>query len=426
MKKNLRLILLCIPLLIAAIIVGIFLVRFRSAGEVLLTGVTATDQGAYLLQAREVGARQIRLSRGESARLTLSPGGRYAAFTCKKDGHSRETLLFDLTQPRKPLLQLPQSAKVLLPLDDGSLLYIANDNLYRATKQQTTLLAENIRELGAVSGDGASIYCFRPVAENQLDLCRVDLSDGSLTTLLENAHHPSLQVVQDEAGQDIVICAQMHTYEFTAYDLVLDTLEEADAASNDEDAQKRNALRTRLKEKIITTTGRTVWRIVGSERQLLAEGVKEAYFCDPITGILVYRHCQRFAAPVEIQTLREAYIPERMQWHFSLLGTEFTPPELNGAFDAEPQFSGDGSLAILKDSVLYLWQMEDGVLGEAKVMMDPAQDFALLRSSDGGSCLYYKTSSGLLRRHDGTQDFILSANVLSAHLPCRVLPVLYS
>jgi len=111
-----------------------------------------------------------------------------------------------------------------------------------------------------------------------------------------------------------------------------------------------------------------------------------------------------------------------MQWHFSLLGAEFTPPELDRAFSAEPQFSGDGQVAVLMPTALYLWQAENGTFGAPEVMTDLAQDFCLLRREDGGSCIYYKTSSGLLRRYDGSQDFILSTNVLSAHLPCRVLP----
>ena len=420
MKKKLKWI---IPLSLALLVVIVTisqLIRFRSSGDVLLNQVFTTSGDTYLLQAREVGAKQVRLSKYVGSRITFSPNGRYLAFS-QWGGDGFETLLFDLRHPRRTLLRLGQSVSSLQPLDDGSLLYIESDTLYRATKQQTSLLAENIRSLGAVSGDGAAIYCFRPEADS-FALCRMTLSTGSVEVLLEHVDETTLQVVQDENGQDIVICAQAFTYEFSAYDAVHDSLAEADAASTDEAAQTRNALRTRLKERIITTTGKTVWRIAGEDQQRLAEGVQGTYFCDPITGILVYRHCYPFAAPVEIEPLKETYLPVIKQGHFSLMGNAFTPAELNSSLDLLVQFSGDGTVAALLNEVLYVYRAENGTFGEAVTMTDPARDFALLRREEGGSALYYQTTSGLLRRYDGTQDFILSTAVLSAHLPCRVLP----
>ena len=181
MKKKPRLILLSVALLIVLILLGVFF--FRSSGDILFCAVSSPNNGTYLIQAREVGARQIRLSKRSASGVTYSPSGRYVAFTCWEKNGS-QARLYDTHHPRRPALTLDFRATALLPLDDGSLLTVENDRLSRTTKKGTALLAENIRYLGAVSGDGQSVYCFRPV-QGSLDLCRLDLSDGSLTTLLE-------------------------------------------------------------------------------------------------------------------------------------------------------------------------------------------------------------------------------------------------
>jgi len=421
MKKKLRLVLLSLPLLIAAIIVSIFLIRYRSAGDVLLTGVTTANEGVYLLRAREVGAQQVRLSRGESAHLTLSSNGRYAAFTCKKGDSSRETLLYDLTQPRKPLLRLQQSyPKALLPLDDGSLISLSNSRLYRNGEA----LADNIFSLGGLSADSTALYCLREVVEDRLDLCRISLSDGSLTTILENVRQSSLQLTQDAAGQDIIICAQKHLCEFTMYDLVHDSLAEADENATDEEAMKRNDLRERMRQESTRETVYTIYRITADKQEVLAEGVSHDFFCDPLTGIVVHRLGRLFQQKVDIATLRDKYVPLDHTWYCTVDGTR--TPLLRTTIPAAEisvQFSGDGAMLAHWSSYSYerLWHLKDGVPVEAN-LVNGIQSAHFLRNMDGEMQLYYKTFDGMLYCHDGEENRLIRENIWSAYLPCRILP----
>ena len=417
MKKKPRLILLSVALLIVLILLGVFF--FRSSGDILFCAVSSPNNGTYLIQAREVGARQIRLSKRSASGVTYSPSGRYVAFTCWEKNGS-QARLYDTHHPRRPALTLDFRATALLPLDDGSLLTVENDRLSRTTKKGTALLAENIRYLGAVSGDGQSVYCFRPV-QDRLDLCRIDLSDGSLTTLLEHVEKSTLQVTQGPDGQDIIICAQTETCEFTAYDLVLDTLEEADAASTDEDAAFRNGLRKKLKAEALSESVYTVWRIADGMQERLAEGVMSGFYCDPLTGMVMHRLCRLFREPVNITSLREAHIPSSSAWYCTHGGTRTPLTDLKGVLPKVPQFSGDGTLAIWKDTLLFLWQTENGVL-QGPTLIDSVQDFCLLRREDGTSALYYKTLSGRLYCRDAAGERLLSEGAKSVHLPCRVLP----
>ena len=134
MKKRLRWILISVPLLVVVILAGIFLFRNRCTGEVLLNQVLTASADTYLLQVREVGARQIKLADGTASRITYSPNGRYLAFV--QNGF--ETLLFDTNRPRRAALRLDRSVVSLLPLDDGSLLYVVGDAVYRTDGKQTT------------------------------------------------------------------------------------------------------------------------------------------------------------------------------------------------------------------------------------------------------------------------------------------------
>jgi len=419
MKKKPRLILLSVSLLIVLILLGAFFFRYRSSGDVLFCAVSSPNNGTHLIQAREVGARQIRLSKRSASGVIFSPSGRYVAFTCWEKNGS-QARLYDTHHPRRPALKLDFHATALLPLDDGSLLTIENDRLSRTTKKGTALLAENIRYLGAISGDGSAIYCFRPV-QDRLDLCRVDLSDGSLTTLLENVEETSLQVVQGEDGQDIIICAQPEICEVTAYDLVHDELAAADAASGDEAAQARNELREELKTQVYSDIVYTVYRIVGEKQEILASSVRETFYCDPLTGMVVHRLGRLSQEKVDILSLDEPYVPSISFWYCTVGDTRTALAELKGVLPNEPQFFDDGTLAIWKDSILYLWQMENGALQEPEVI-EVVPDFCLLRREDGTMGAYYKTFSGKLYCRDAQGEHLLSEGVQSVHLPCRVLP----
>jgi len=417
MKKRLKWIIsLCFVLLVAVGVLTLAL-RYRSSGQVLLSAVTSTRyEGTTLFQVREKGARFLTLSDASSSKSVYSPNGRYLALS-HTPRSGAETVVYDTLRPRRPILRVEGRLSSFQPTDDGHLVYVHDEGLYHS---QRGVLAENIHDLGPVSCDGSAIYCFRPMQDGQA-LCRVDLSDGSLTPLLENVQRNTLQIVQDKNGQDILICAQKSICKFTAYDLVRDELAAADAASGDEAAQARNELRNKLKEEALSESVYTIWRIAGGKQEILAEGAMLGFFCDPLTGMVVHRLGRLFTEPVNITSLREAHIPSKANWYCTVGGTRTMLEELHGITETDVfsvQFSGTGLLAIQAQGSLYL--RENGSLGSLEVVSRGVDHFGLVHRSDGVA-LYF-TSGRTLYCHAAGQTQTIQAGVWTADLPCRRLP----
>ena len=418
MKKRLKWIIpLCIALAIA-VGIGILALRYRASGAVLHNSVGSGRDGTYLIQIREKGARKLKLSDEKASEPVFSPSGRYFAVTLWED-HESSCVLYDTLAPRKPILHVPDYLSAFRPLDDGSLLYLRNDTIFLAKGEETTALARNIARMDTLSGDGSAVYCFRQVVDDRLDLCLLSL-DGTLTTLMEDMDKNALQVVPGPDGQDIVICARRVSYETPAYSLVNDPLAVADVRSTDEDAAFRNGLREQLRQQTIPETLYTVWRIAGGKQALLVEGAL-AYYCDPVTGMVIYKPGRAFADAVDISSLREASIPACKTWYCTANGTRTALTELDGAEAITVQFPGDGHVLLhANNATLYVRRWDGNALSPADTV-GGVSSFAPVLDEDGRLRIYYPMNGQLLCLSQG-QKQVLCDGIYDFWVPGRRLP----